>query len=229
MGQQDVQQVCLNGHQITDSFNSSPSSRRKFCPTCGEGTISACPQCIAPIRGYYLVEGFIDLSGRCEPVPSHCDGCGSAFPWAKASKQSAPQEIPWCLFHPEVVRVARTRFEAAHYADAVEAAFKEINVVVKRAWLAAGKSEKDGSDLMFAAFAHADPVVRLVSGSTLTDTSMQQGYMHLFAGSMLAIRNPKAHENVEIERDRGILFLALASLLMFKLDEAGCLTSHEKG
>ena len=123
--------------------------------------------------------------------------------------------------------MARTRFEAGHYADAVEAVFKEINVVVKRVWLAAGKPEKDGSDLMFSAFAHTAPVVRLVSGSTLTDTSMQQGYMHLFAGAMLAIRNPKAHENVEIERDRGILFLAFASLLMGKLDEAGCLPSHD--
>jgi hypothetical protein len=37
---------------------------------------------------------------------------------------------------------------------------------------------------------------------------------------MIAVRNPKAHEFVEIDARRRIHFLFLASLLAYKLDEA---------
>lgn len=38
-------QVCLNGHQITDSYNRSHTSRKDFCDKCGEKTIVFCPNC----------------------------------------------------------------------------------------------------------------------------------------------------------------------------------------
>ena len=41
MGYHDVQQVCLNGHQTTDSYNSYPKFRKDFCSDCGEKTIYA--------------------------------------------------------------------------------------------------------------------------------------------------------------------------------------------
>src|SRR5206468_1722864 len=37
----------------------------------------------------------------------------------------------WSRLHPSVTQVARDRFNASHYADAVEAAFKELNTKVK--------------------------------------------------------------------------------------------------
>ncbi len=43
--------------------------------------------------------------------------------------------------------------------------------------------------------------------------------MQIFAGTMLAIRNPKAYNNIVIDRSRAIHFLYLASLLMGKYDE----------
>ncbi len=45
--------------------------------------------------------------------------------------------------------------------------------------------------------------------------------MELFSGSMIGIRNPKAHANISITKERAIHFIFLASLLMYKLDEAG--------
>jgi len=44
--------------------------------------------------------------------------------------------------------------------------------------------------------------------------------MQIFAGSMTGIRNPKAHGNLNITRERGIHLLFLASLLFHKLDES---------
>jgi len=43
--------------------------------------------------------------------------------------------------------------------------------------------------------------------------------MQIFAGAMTGIRNPKAHANIVIDRNRAIHLLFLASLLFFKLDE----------
>ena len=48
----------------------------------------------------------------------------------------------------------------------------------------------------------------------------QLGYMEIFAGTMTGIRNPKAHSNIVIDEERGTHLLYLASLLMYKLDEA---------
>ena len=44
--------------------------------------------------------------------------------------------------------------------------------------------------------------------------------MEIFAGAMTGIRNPKAHMNIEIGRERAIHFLFLASLLMDTYDMA---------
>lgn len=81
MSYQDIQQVCLNGHQITDSHNSSPEHRQDFCTECGAATITACPECRNPIKGDYITPGvFVACS---TPVPEHCEHCGTSFPWAK--------------------------------------------------------------------------------------------------------------------------------------------------
>ncbi len=41
----------------------------------------------------------------------------------------------------------------------------------------------------------------------------------MYAGAMIGIRNPKAHENMVIDKSGAIHRLTFASLLMFKLDE----------
>lgn len=47
---------------------------------------------------------------------------------------------------------------------------------------------------------------------------IQNGYKEIFKGSIQAIRNPKAHENIKISENEAIHLIFLASLLMFKLD-----------
>jgi len=125
----------------------------------------------------------------------------------------------WAEIHPSIAAVARSRFEATHYSDAIEAALKEVNRAVKEIVLARTDNEYDGADLMNRAFSPANPVVRLADLSTLSGQDEQKGYMLLFAGTMTDIRNPKAHANLTIERGRAVHLLFLASLLMFKLDE----------
>ena len=88
MGYHDVQQVCLNGHQITDNYNRSSQFRKGFCSICGEKTIHQCPECDHPIKGDYHVEGVFCL-GSSTAVPTHCENCGKSFPWTMRKKELA--------------------------------------------------------------------------------------------------------------------------------------------
>jgi len=76
----DVQQVCINGHQITEYYNSYTEYRKDFCDLCGEKTIHACPKCSTPIKGYHHVDGIVGFGSV--PVPDFCEKCGERFPWA---------------------------------------------------------------------------------------------------------------------------------------------------
>lgn len=50
--------------------------------------------------------------------------------------------------------------------------------------------------------------------------NVQKGYMEMFAGAMIGIRNPKAHANQTITKEDAIRKLHFASLLMYKIDQA---------
>jgi hypothetical protein len=43
----------------------------------------------------------------------------------------------------------------------------------------------------------------------------------MFAGALMGIRNPKAHDVIVVSRERELHFLVIASLLMHKLDDVG--------
>jgi uncharacterized protein (TIGR02391 family) len=125
----------------------------------------------------------------------------------------------WYLIHPKITKVSQKLFDHGHYADSVEAAFKEVNVIVKECHRRKTGKELDGADLMRTAFSVNNPTITLDDLDTISGKDVQQGYMHLFEGSMLGIRNPKAHANITIDEDRATHLIFLASLLLFKFDE----------
>ena len=124
----------------------------------------------------------------------------------------------WDNIHPQIISVAKGRFDNGHYADAVEAAFKEINMRVKKIYRDRTSQEKDGARLMQAAFSVQNPIIKLGDTSTETGTNIQQGYMEMFTGAMIGIRNPQAHNNLLITKDNAVSQLHFASMLMCKLD-----------
>ncbi len=127
----------------------------------------------------------------------------------------------WALIHTSITNISKTRFDSGHFADSVEAALKEVNVRVKEIYRTRTGKEDDGASLMKKAFSVNRPVIQLDDIVNETGRNIQQGYMELFSGAMIGIRNPKAHANITITRERAIHFLFLSSLLMHKLDEAG--------
>jgi uncharacterized protein (TIGR02391 family) len=138
----------------------------------------------------------------------------------------------WEAVHPLIRPHAQSRFETHHYADAVEAAFKQINSFVKQAYREAGgeERERDGDDLMRNAFSYQRnprthavermPRLRLTDRDLATDSgfNVQDGYMNLFSGAMRGIRNPKAHDNVTIDAAEAWEMLLFASHLLRMLD-----------
>lgn len=131
----------------------------------------------------------------------------------------SPTDWFWDFVHPRIRALSEPRFEAGFHADAVEAAFKEVNDTVKRIFKDSTGRESDGAGLMTTAFSPGDPVIRLSELKSESDRNIQQGYMQIFAGSMVGVRNPKAHGNLVTEPRKALHLISLASLLMCKVDE----------
>jgi uncharacterized protein (TIGR02391 family) len=127
----------------------------------------------------------------------------------------------WNMVHPRIISVSKELFENGHYANAAEDAFIEINSRVKRIYAVVRPNTKvpDGDTAMTAVFSLNDPIVRLSDINTETGKNIQKGYMQMFAGGMSALRNPKAHENIPLDKDEAKRRLLFASMLMYKLDE----------
>jgi len=162
---------------------------------------ASAPEMLARLQGYLLPEIRHNLKDR------DVDG------------EQSPDDVFWELLHPRIRALARPRFESGFLGDAVETAFKEVNDEVKRIYLASEGRELDGAGLMTTAFSPNNPVIRLSALESESDKNKQQGYMHMFAGAMTGIRNPKAHGNIESSRGKTLHLLALASLLMHQVDE----------
>ena len=136
---------------------------------------------------------------------------------AKTANKNDLNDI-WQIMHPEIIHISKSRFESGFYADAVVSAFKEINVRVRELYKQKSGQDKDGASLMLSAFSVNNSVLEFKSSSEFSDNDIQEGYMHMFAGALKAIRNPKSHENETISKEDALRKLAFASMLMYKLD-----------
>ena len=118
--------------------------------------------------------------------------------------------------HPEIARAASSLYRSAHYSNAVEAAVKALNGLVR---LRSGL-EQDGSSLMERAFNPSTPVLKFNSLIDQSDKDEQKGFMMLFSGAVAGLRNPRAHGFIEDDPERALEFIAFVSLLAKLLDKA---------
>lgn len=128
----------------------------------------------------------------------------------------------WNMIHPLITRTSKALFLDGHYANAAEDAFVEINFRVKEIFkLIHPDNPKipDGVEAMNKMFSANNPIIKLGDLSTETGRNLQQGYMNLFSGAMSALRNPKAHENIDLSKEECKKRLVFASMLMDRLDE----------
>ncbi len=120
--------------------------------------------------------------------------------------------------HPRLPRVSRELFDDGHFAQSTFEAYKFVDKEVQRL----SRLSESGFKVMMQAFAVDSPLIRLNPLGTSSEKDEQKGFQFLFAGSVLAIRNPRGHEYSVVDSpDRCLDHLSLASLLLRRLDDAG--------
>jgi uncharacterized protein (TIGR02391 family) len=119
--------------------------------------------------------------------------------------------------HPGLPAIVRELFDDGHYAQSTFEAYKFIDKEIQRH----SNSIKTGFALMMEALPATGPKIQLTPLKTNTEIDEQKGYQFIFAGSVLAIRNPRGHEHIIDSPDRCLDHLSLASLLLRRLEEAG--------
>lgn len=130
---------------------------------------------------------------------------------------ATPVQIGVADLHPEVVSAALSLFESGHYYEAEFEAFKSIEHRVRQMT----GLVQSGVSLMGAAFGTNNPLIDTATDPGPPGSDQREGYLALYRGVMLAIRNPKAHLPSRTLDPRDALeYLALASLLHRRLDGA---------
>ena len=114
--------------------------------------------------------------------------------------------------------VVRDLFDNGHCAQATFEAYKFVDKEIQRH----ARLKKSGFALMMDALGGDNPVIRLNPMLNESQQNEQKGFQFLFAGAVLAIRNPRGHEHSIVDDPEDCLdHLCLASLLLRRLADAG--------
>jgi uncharacterized protein (TIGR02391 family) len=118
--------------------------------------------------------------------------------------------------HHEISRAASKRYMDGNYSDAVEAAVKALNGLVR---LRSG-SDQDGTRLMEPVFSPNNPTLKFNDLADQSDRDEQKGFMMMFSGAVTGLRNPRAHKFIKDDPERALEYIAYVSLLAKLLDDA---------
>ncbi|MDE6601492.1 MAG: TIGR02391 family protein [Lachnospiraceae bacterium] len=136
-------------------------------------------------------------------------------------KQKQPFNDIWDYIHPKIQKVSKGQYLSGFYADAAENAFKEINARTKRIYANACPNTPipDGAAAMTRVYSSNNPIVEFCDRHTESGQNTQLGFMKMAEGAMIALRNPVAHENLNMSQDDAMRQLMFASMIMYKIDE----------
>jgi uncharacterized protein (TIGR02391 family) len=112
-------------------------------------------------------------------LPSPSEGAGVASIYSKTITES------------EIESVSRDLFASGHYSLAVQEAYKAVEKYVQQKSTLLGLS---GTQLMQQVFSTTSPKLYWTKRKTASEQDEQKGYLQLYAGAMLGIRNPVTHE-----------------------------------
>lgn len=119
--------------------------------------------------------------------------------------------------HPDVQTAAGDLFADGHYEAAVNEAFKSIEVRVR----SLTGIEKSAVPMMAGALKSDGSVLDVASHEGRSGADEREGFMHVFRGAMMGIRNPGAHELFKPgDPQQALEYLGFASLLHRRIDVA---------
>lgn len=120
--------------------------------------------------------------------------------------------------HPEISKFSQQLFDDGHYAQATFEAYKFLEEYVKETSSSEG-SGASGVKLMADAFNPNNPKIHLADIMDDSGKDEQKGYMFLFQGATMGIRNPRGHSTkIKDDVEQCLDHLSLASLLLRKID-----------
>ena len=130
----------------------------------------------------------------------------------------------WGFIHPEIIKSSKQRYLDGYYTDAAFRAFVTINEILKDKYKNIYPNDDnipDGTDLMNKMFSSQRPLMIYEGYDKDTNENFKNGMRSMLAGAMMTLRNPSAHSNqIEVSKEEAIRRLMLASMLMYKIDEA---------
>lgn len=125
--------------------------------------------------------------------------------------------------HPKVLKASKKLFLNGHYSMAIFEAFKQVEISVKEK---SGIRGKFGAALMQDAFSANTPILKVNDGEKDSDGDEQKGFMMLFTGAVIGIRDPKGHDNIEQKDPKvAMQYIAFASLLCRMVDKSSKVTT----
>lgn len=124
-------------------------------------------------------------------------------------------DIPFELsgLHPIVQKTAGELYKNGHYRQAILDTFIALVEAVK---VKSGEYKLDNTPLMQSVFSPKSPIIKVSENS-----DEQLGFMWLFRGAIMGIRNPKAHRLIEQnDPQRTLEWLSFASVLLRVIDDS---------
>lgn len=127
------------------------------------------------------------------------------------------------LIHKELLLYFAKRYNDHYYKESVAEILETISERVNKIARKHGLSQDGhGKELMTTVFSVSKPILNIVTpedSTQQTKTSLQEGYMFLFAGAQAAFRNPSMHRALSFDSKVAIQIAMLASILMDELDK----------
>jgi uncharacterized protein (TIGR02391 family) len=149
-----------------------------------------------------------------------------ALPSPTSEEAGAANVFTVTIIEPEIESVSRDLFASGHYSLAIQEAYKAVEKYIEDK---AGPSKISGTQLMEAVFSPNSPILYWTERRTISEQDEQKGYQRLYAGAMLGIRNPVAHEfNWVDDPDLALELLVFAQHLLRKAKSAQLATQSTK-
>jgi len=139
------------------------------------------------------------------------------------SRRNSEQAFYYIIKHPRIFDASEIHYMNKQYRSAVLDSFIELeNIIKEKSNYPKDKNGKEliGVKLMREVFNLKKPLLKWNSLETQTEIDEYEGYSHIFAGSILGIRNPKAHRRFDQTASRALNLLALANLLAEIVDQS---------
>lgn len=127
-----------------------------------------------------------------------------------------PESISLDSLHPKIKEHCLKLYRDKHYSDAILTAYKIVFNEIKHI---TNINNLDGKRLIEKAFSLNQPIIKLNELESQSDRDEQLGFMFLYTGATVGIRNPKAHDLVvQDDKMKTLAYLSFASLLLDRLD-----------